>query len=296
MQPPTATEVNWLEDFVPFTTLHVVTVAVLGAAMLASCWMGCLWRGSPRERRLRLTWGWFVAFVALVSNIYYFAPANWDVRDSLPLQLCDLAIIIAAGAMLLDSRYLRTLLYFWGIGLSTQAFVTPTLGYGVGHPKFWLFWIGHTCIVGSAVYDIVVGGYRPRVRDLLHAVGTTLGYLVVMLIVNEGIDRLFPNPDRRSNYGYVGRAEPRNPTIIDKLGPWPQRLVPLGAIVMADYALLWVVWPLARIITGKRDPIQDLRTRCNHCSGELLRGVAPQLCPKCGRSPQPSEQPIETGT
>jgi hypothetical integral membrane protein (TIGR02206 family) len=299
MQPPAATPpppgYDCLTDFVPFTAMHLLTVALLTAAMLGSCWMGRLWRGSQRERTLRHTWGWFVVLVAVVSNIYYFVPVNWDIRDSLPLQLCDLAIFVAAAAMLLDSRFFRTLLYFWGIGLSTQAFITPTLQFGIGHPKFWLFWIGHTCIVGSAIYDIVVGGYRPRLRDVLVAAGSTVAYLIVMLIVNEGIDRLWPNPDRFSNYGYVGRGTPKNPTIIDRLGDWPARLAPLALIVFADYALLWGIWPIARKITGRKNPIQAVRARCATCEYDLA-GLPqpPATCPECGTPLPKVDEPIRT--
>jgi hypothetical integral membrane protein (TIGR02206 family) len=251
---------DWLKTFVPFTVFHYATVAVLLVAMLGSCWVGRLWRGSERERRLRRRWGWFVVLVAIVTNLYYFVPRNWEIRESLPLHLCDLAIIVAAGAMLVEVRWLRILLYFWGIGLSTQAFITPTLTFGITHPKFWLFWVGHTCIVGSAVYDIVVGSFRPTPRDLGKAAAMTVGYLLVMLAVNAAIDRFWPAPDWPANYGYVGKGTSKNPTIIHKLGPWPGRLFILAGIVLADYVLLWAVWPLARRISGRRDPLTDAQS------------------------------------
>jgi hypothetical integral membrane protein (TIGR02206 family) len=272
----------WLTTFAPFTAMHIVTVAVLLAAMMGSCWMGRLWRGSERERRFRLAWGWFVALVALATNVYYITPGNWDIRESLPLHLCDLAIIVAAAAMLAHTRWLRILLYFWGIGLSTQAFITPTLQFGVAHPKFWIFWIGHTCIVGSAVYDIVVGGFRPTLRDLGAAILMTVGYLFAMLLVNSGIDRFWPLPDEPANYGYVGRGVPKNPTIINSLGPWPGRLVWLAGIVVADYLLLWGVWPLARRVTGRRDPLAGACPTCGYDTASLC-AAGKTVCPECGK-------------
>lgn len=253
---PEAAGPVWLESFKSFTAIHLITVLVLGAAMVGGCWLGRCWRGSEREKRLRFGWGGFVAGIALVTNLYYALPKHWDITESLPLQLCDLAIIIAAIAMLTDSRVFRTMLYFWGIGLSTQAFITPTVGYGVGHERFWLFWIGHTCIVGSAVYDIVVGGYRPRLKDLGIISAISIGYLFTMLGINEWLS----DADTIVNYGYVGRRRPSNPTLIDKLGPWPERVVIITLIVLVDYVVLWAIWPLARRIGGGeagRDPVAE---------------------------------------
>jgi uncharacterized membrane protein YwaF len=47
------------------------------------------------------------------------------------------------------------------------------------------------------------------------------------------------------NYGYLGRSNPGQPTILDLLGPWPFRVVYmmlLGALAMT---LLWIPWALA---------------------------------------------------
>jgi hypothetical integral membrane protein (TIGR02206 family) len=254
----------WLTDFVPFTVFHLLTVAAFGGLMLGACYFGRLWHGSVKERRLRHTWAFFVLLVALGHNAYYWV-YEWSLQEGLPLQLCDLAIIVAALAMFTNSRPLRTLLYFWGIGLSTQAFFTPTLQFGIGHVKYWFFWMGHTCIVGSAVYDIVVGRYRPSLRDLGVGVGMTLAYLVVVLIANEVIP--LSDAGRPANYGYVGRITPQNPTIIDKLGPWPQRVFILGGIVMVDFLLLWGIWPIGRKLTGRADPLPR-REGCSNAESE----------------------------
>jgi uncharacterized membrane protein YwaF len=47
------------------------------------------------------------------------------------------------------------------------------------------------------------------------------------------------------NYGYVGRAEPEHPTVIQSLGPWPLRLVWMALIVEAVFVAMWAIWPLA---------------------------------------------------
>ena len=170
-------------------------------------------------------------------------PEHFTWRQSLPLQLCDLTTFIAGLAMVTHWRPLRTMLYFWGIGLSTQAFISPIIQMGLGSIWYWLFWIGHTAIVGSAVYDIIVCGYRPRGRDL--ALGLTVSYIYTMSMfyMDVWLTQAVGEP---INYGFVGPSKPENPTIMDKLGAWPGRVAVMCAIVIAEYILLWAVWPAVR--------------------------------------------------
>jgi hypothetical integral membrane protein (TIGR02206 family) len=165
---------------------------------------------------------------------------------SLPLQLCDLAALVAAGAMITDWRPLRALLYFWGIGLSTQAFISPIIQAGPNSLRFWMFFVSHTMIVGSAIYDLIVRGYRPRGRDALLAMGVTAAYSLSMFLLDIYLSRAV---GVQINYGFVGNTTPDNPTIMNKLGPWPLRVLILALIVIAGFTMLWAVWPLSRRLT-----------------------------------------------
>jgi hypothetical integral membrane protein (TIGR02206 family) len=232
-------------SFASFSMFHLATVATCAALMVASCRMGLLWRGTDRERRFRLAWGWTIVLVKTIDTAYWFWPGIYSFEESLPLQLCDLACIVAAIAMLTQWRLSRTLLYFWGIGLSTQALATPTLKEGLGDPHYWLFWLTHLMIVGSAVYDLVVLGYRPHLADVAKAAAVTLTWVGVVT---------FLNVTTGTNYGYIGNVVPSKPTIINKLGPWPGRLFIVIGIVAVLFAVMWLVWPLAYALLHRPYP------------------------------------------
>ncbi|MCC6676378.1 MAG: TIGR02206 family membrane protein [Phycisphaerales bacterium] len=239
-----ATADDWWTTFAPFTLFHLVTVLACGAAMLAAAVYGHWHRGTPREIRFRRGWGWCVIAYQVYTTIFYASQCT--IQRSLPLQVCDLAAFIAGAAMITQRRWVRTLLYFWGIGLSTQAFATPIIHDGLGTLRFWMFWIGHVAIVGSAVYDVVVGRYRPGLRDLAAVIGMSLLYGAVVMVLNIAAG---------TNYGYIGNTRPDNPTVIDKLGAWPGRVGIMAAIVITDFILLWAVWPGGRavwsLVTGR---------------------------------------------
>ncbi len=233
---------GWLDQFQAFGVVHMLVTLVAVVLILGSCILGRRWRATGRDRsEIRLRGGWvgFTIGWQALATLWYLV--HWDVGVSLPLHVCDLAAWIAPFALWLQVRWLRSLLYFWAIALSTQAFFTPVVQDGVGRLEFWLFWIGHLQIVGSAIYDAAVLGYRPRLRDLIFAALALAGYGVVMLALNLAIG---------TNYGYVGRSNPSAPTVIDHLGPWPGRVFLLYALAVVAMVLTWVVWPVCARLAG----------------------------------------------
>jgi hypothetical integral membrane protein (TIGR02206 family) len=228
-------------EFAPFTPLHVVVAGVCIAAMAGACVLGLRWRGTRREHRYRLWWCVFVLAWQGAHIVWWLLPTNFDPAVSWPLQLCDVVAIVAPLALLTRDRRLRAVLYFWAIGLSTQAFFTPLLDHGPAHARFWFFWVGHTQIVGSAVYDVVVLGFRPRWRDYVTGTWANLAYFAVVMPVNLVFDL---------NYGYLGDHLPEGRTLLHDMPDWPWRLLVIAAIVQSVMAVLWLVWPLAARIRG----------------------------------------------
>ena len=181
------------------------------------------------------------------SVIWWVAPMDFT-SDVLPLHVCDIAAWVAPLALWTQVRWARSWLYFWAIGLSTQAFVTPVLRDGFATPHFWLFWVGHLQIVGSAIYDVVVLGYRPKIRDLAVVVTISLVYGAIVMALNLTFGW---------NYAYIGNRAPESPTLVDHLGPWPFRVLPLVTLAFSAMALAWLPWALADRARGRREGAQE---------------------------------------
>lgn len=251
VQPLPASLPAWAADFHPFTLAHALSVLALSFSVLVSCLLGRRWlaqrgEGEVRERKLAAAWAGFVIGVNLWSLVYWHLPGNFDPKVSLPIQLCDLACMLAPLVFLTDWRTPRALIYFWGIGLSAQAFITPTLEQGPADTRFYLFWLVHLGIVGSAVYDLAVRRYRPTLRDLGVAVAGIILYALAMVAVNHALD---------ANYGFIGNQLRDRPTVVDKLGPWPERVFIMAGIVFAGFAVMWAVPAvIGRLTTPRRDP------------------------------------------
>jgi hypothetical integral membrane protein (TIGR02206 family) len=225
----------WLHEFQAFSAHHVLVLCVSALIMGALLGVGRHWRGTPRETLWRRAWGAGIVVTQIVTITWWLLPANWDPGVSLPLHLCDLSVWVGAVALLAPSRLAACIIYFWGLGLSTQAFFTPTLQEGAAQMQYWWFWIQHTQIVGVGLYVVIVDGFRPRLDDLGAINLVTFGYLGAMLAIDIPLDL---------NYGYVGQADPSTATVIQRLGPWPLRLVWMAMIVEAVFLVMWAIWPL----------------------------------------------------
>ncbi|MFA6045164.1 MAG: TIGR02206 family membrane protein [Phycisphaerales bacterium] len=238
-----ATQPDWLDTFRAFTWMHFVGVSVFALGTHAAILYARRHRGTPRERSLRRVLCGLVWLAAAANVIWYALPMNFAWEKSLPLQLCDLSVLCAALALGPGWRWSRTLLFFWGLLLSSQGLITPTLEFGPAHPRFWLFWSLHFAIVGSALYDLVALGYRPGWRDLRLAWIASLAYGVVVSALNIPF---------HFNYGYIGPSKPTAATVIDTLGPWPLRIVWVALIVLGMQAIAWAGFAWAARASGKK--------------------------------------------
>jgi hypothetical integral membrane protein (TIGR02206 family) len=229
-----STQPAWYEVAAAFTMIHVAALALFIPMIAASSMLGCRWRGTPREVLFRRTWAISILLFLGGTSVYYVLPGNYVPGWSLPIHVCDVMGFVSCLALLLPFRWLKTTTVFLGLALCTQAFITPVVKVGPIYLHFWYFWLGHVAIVGGAIYIIVVDRYRPTLADLGVAWLTLSAYVgwVLPLDISEGW-----------NYGFVGNPPPRPdepPTIVEHLGPWPQRVYWLGVLGCGAMGLVYL--------------------------------------------------------
>lgn len=232
-----------IPDFAAFSATHAAVLVTFAVVTTLACAVGRRERGTRGLARAERTVGMTMLGVWLTAQLYWFLPGNFRIDEALPLHMCDLTGLIAPLVLLTRRRPLRALLYFWGIGLSIHGMLTPVLEDGPAHVRFWLFWLTHASIIGTAVYDVIVSGFRPDRRDWLLAIGACAVWLGLVLVVNLTLD---------VNYGYVGNITPEHPTMVDQLGPWPARVFKMIVAVIVLFTVMWLPWELAKWRTRQR--------------------------------------------
>ncbi|MGB0766583.1 MAG: TIGR02206 family membrane protein, partial [Phycisphaeraceae bacterium] len=193
--------------------------------------------------------------VWLLSAIYYTLPANLEPHMSLPIQTCDLLVLLAPLTLWRPSRLLRSVVYFGGFALTTQAFVTPTSDVGgPDHIKFWIFWLLHGVILATAIYLVAVDRFRPTIRDLRNAVAFWFVYAAAMIALNYATYLGDFNDGNGWYYGYLGPTLPEvvQGSVLRHLGDWPLRPLLMMLLALSIFVLCYLPW----LLIPRRDEAQ----------------------------------------
>lgn len=216
--------------FQPFTAEHYVTVAIgfviVGAFLLAG-------KKGGTSRQLAK---WLLIFLNLSAlplslAAWLTTSAPTALENFLPLQLCDIATLTSAFALITKRPLLCALTYFWGLAATFQALLTPAISIGFPSPAYIMFFIQHFSIVATALYLPIVEGWRPKQplwRGPIEIFRWSVIYLAVVMTVNWLLG---------TNFGFVSRP-PENPSLIDHLGPWPWYLFSMQIIAIILFFLL----------------------------------------------------------
>jgi hypothetical integral membrane protein (TIGR02206 family) len=224
-----------LEAFRPFTFTHSCALVCIAAVIASAVVYGRKRQNVGAPTPFEVTLAYANIAVWVVAHGWWQWQGPVDPATTLPLQMCHITSLIASAVLLTRHRALRAILYFWSFGLCTQAMITPSLVEPPTSPVFWAFWFLHGFVMLTALYDIMVNGFRPVGRDYGIACMASAAYVALVLLIDLLLD---------ANYGFVGKSKPLNPSIVDLLGPWPERLliiVPLAALAMALAMLPWMV-------------------------------------------------------
>ncbi|HEX8758650.1 MAG TPA: TIGR02206 family membrane protein [Pseudonocardiaceae bacterium] len=219
--------------FVAFGLSHGVVVVVLAAVAAALIVVGRRYRGTPTELLLsRAIAVVFAAFLVPVE-VYWLLPGQPGMIDSLPLSLCDLAAMATLWALWSHSPTAFALTYFWGLTLTSQAFLSPELN-GPDFPslQFLSFFGMHSLVLWVAIYLTWGVGLRPDWRSYRITLLVTVGWVVVMFAFNHVAG---------TNYGFLN-AKPTATSLLDLLGPWPWYIVTALALGATFWALITYPW------------------------------------------------------
>jgi hypothetical integral membrane protein (TIGR02206 family) len=219
-----------LDTFQKGSVVHglviVTSVAVIAAIVWYSHKLAKKGRASAVAYRRWLGLAVFVFQMMHTMYWLFWREGGFVWEEALPIHVCDLGGFLAAAALLFPARKLVAIFYFWGVGLSSLAFIVPVLVEGPSYLLFWTFWVSHFIIVGGAIFFVLAEGFRPNGKDYILALIVSFVYGLIIFGVNTKLG---------SNYGYIGKDSP--PT--EFFGPWPFR-VPL--IFAAGAFLQFLAW------------------------------------------------------
>lgn len=212
----------------PYPT-PVAYAAFVGGAAILTAGAVLLVRARPGRTADRVTK--CLALVLLAKGglwVYLYdiaVPFTW--ANSLPLDLCDLVVFIAAAACWWQLPVLAEVVWFWALAGTVQAVATPELFVGFPHLLFISYLVGHLAVI-SAAFVLVVGlGLRPRRRAVPRVLALTVAYAAV-----AGTADWLTHGD----YLFLVRPPP-TASLLSVLGPWPWYVASAAGVALALFVV-----------------------------------------------------------
>jgi len=219
-----------LFGFAHFTTLFVILLTAVILVWIAR---------NQNFRHWIKPIGIILASLLLINeSIYLLGAVNlglWNISWGLPLQICDLAIIAAAFSLIKHNQFVWEVAYFWGLGGTLQALLTPDLSVTFPDYIFIKFFLTHGIIVIAVIF--LAGGCRRPITksSVWRMIWVTNAYSLFVYLINIQLN---------TNYLYL-RMKPAGASILDFMGPWPVYLIGLEVLMIASFWIYFLPFGIA---------------------------------------------------
>ena len=237
-------------EFALFTFAHFTPILLLiGAIFLLYRYRESIQK-SPYETNLR----YILGFMLIICDMSYYwrlaalpALSNGAI-EHLPIGVCAWSVIFCSFMLIGKSQRLFDIVYFWVLGCSVFALLTPTVLTYCGPTRFryYQFWLEHTLTYIAIFYMIFIHNMRPVFRSYIRSASA----LTVMVIFAAWVNSMIPG----ANYLYMARPESA-PSLLDILPPnYALRIAVMMFAITAMFGLAYLPWYLKdkkNIITTK---------------------------------------------
>jgi len=220
-------------QFETFASPHLAAMAVIVSAAAALPLVVRVTRSPRLDRIVR----WTIALALLANELAYYAyglatqPADDFLRQKLPLHLCGAAVYLTTWTLIRPGQIVYELTYFWGIGGTIQAIVTPNLQVPVASYWFFQYFLCHGLIVVGAVYATFAMGWRPRRGAVLRMMILSNLYMGAIAVFDWAMG---------ANYMFLCHP-PAGDTPFFFL-PWPWYILFLEAVALVTGVVLYAPW------------------------------------------------------
>jgi hypothetical integral membrane protein (TIGR02206 family) len=145
----------------------------------------------------------------------------------LPLHLCTLAVYLTAWTLVTRSYRTYEVVYFWGLGGTMQALLTPDLTARFPDPTYLRFFAAHGLVIVGVMYLTITCRLRPYAVAIPRVAAITAALAGIIFVINLWLG---------TNFLYL-MAKPAQPSLLDWFGPWPWYLI---GLVIVGFASLFV--------------------------------------------------------
>jgi hypothetical integral membrane protein (TIGR02206 family) len=229
--------------FQPYGPAHLTVIFLTIALPFALTAIARRERASRVERAiivalsvlLILNYAAYLIFVRYRGGI-----VSWE--QMLPLQLCDWGMVVVIVAMLSGRQRWFEVAYFWGIGGTLQAVLTPNLHFGFPDVRFFSFFISHSGIIIGVVFLMLMRRYRPYPMSIVRVFAWSEVYFVITI---------FADAWTGVNYGFL-LHKPEAFSILSFLSDWrPLYLLEMQGVALLFFLGLYAPFAIVDLAKGR---------------------------------------------
>ncbi|HEX4707191.1 MAG TPA: TIGR02206 family membrane protein [Candidatus Udaeobacter sp.] len=233
---------NDASEFQPYGLPHLTVIFVTIVLPFA---LAAVVRRRRSQRLEKIITGVLSAVLILNYVVYLIFIRSRGVvawQQMLPMQMCDWGMVVVMVAMWTGSQRWFEVAYFWGIGGTLQAVLTPNLHFGFPDWRFISFFTSHSGIIVGVVFLMLTRRYRPYPMSLVRVWLWTEFYFVVTLIVDELTG---------FNYGFL-LHKPEAFSILSFLSDSrPLYLLQMHGVALVFFLVLYAPFAIVDFATGK---------------------------------------------
>src|SRR5260370_12469156 len=235
---------NDAPEFQPYGLPHLTVIFL---AMVLACGRAA-GVGRKKSQRLEKIIIGVLSAVLILNYVVYLifirSRGIVDWRQMLPMQMCDWGMVVVIVAMWTGNQRWFEVAYFWGIGGTLQAVLTPNLRYGFPDWRFISFFTSHSGIIVGVIFLMLTRRYRPYPMSIVRVWLWSEFYFVVTLAVDKFTG---------FNYGFL-LHKPEAFSILSFLSnSWPLYLLQMHVVALLFFLVLYS--PFAVFDATNRDLI-----------------------------------------
>jgi len=214
--------------FTTFGASHLAALSLFAALAVLLIRLGRSPVAPQIKTAVRVGFGVCILIFETLYVLYPLPIGTFDVRYSLPFQVCDIAAYATAIALIANWPVPREISCYLGLTTTLIACFTPDITYDFPHIEYICFFVTHALVVVAVLY-LTIGlqhwphpGAPRRVFFFINAYGARMSLVNLYL---------------GSNYVYLC-SRPQVATLMDWLGPWPYYVAVMDILFVGALALV----------------------------------------------------------
>lgn len=176
----------------------------------------------------------FLIVISIATYFFFYISKfvlGWlDLKTDLPMHLCDWAFILSIICLIKPKQIFFELAYFWGLGGTLQALLTPEVNSNFPDISFFIFFSLHSMIIINIIFLVFGLKLRPYPSSIVRVFLISQIYFITALCVNLLLN---------SNYGYI-MSKPETASLLDFLGPHPWYLISLQFVALLSFLIYYI--------------------------------------------------------